>query len=90
MGFCVAFGFGRSAFAVVSFALFAGPRSVLVWSSCVAVVSFVLNVGSRSALFWSFAFGLVFGRVWCCFIFPLFGASCWSTQAKNWEVCVIN
>ena len=34
--------------------------------------------------FWSSAFGLGFGRVrWFRFIFPLFGASCWSTQAKN-------
>ena len=30
LGFCVAFGFGCSALAVVSFALFAGSRSLLV------------------------------------------------------------
>ena len=41
--------------------------------------------------FWSFAFGLGFGRVWWFrFIFPLFGASSWSAQAKIWEVRVTN
>ena len=48
--FCVAFGFGCSAFSAVSFALFAGSRSVLVSSCRVVVVSFVLNVGSRLVL----------------------------------------
>ena len=45
--FCVAFGSGCSAFAVVSFALFAGARSVLVLPPSLAAVSLVLKVGSR-------------------------------------------
>ena len=45
--FGVAFGFGCSAFAVVSVALFDGSRSVLVLPPRLAVVSLALNVGSR-------------------------------------------
>ena len=40
--------------------------------------------------FWSFAFGLGFGLARRFrSVFPLFGASCWSTHAKNWAVCGI-
>ena len=45
-------GFGRCAFAVVSFGLFVGTRSVLVFCdrSAFAAVSFALFVGSRPIL----------------------------------------
>ena len=54
LAFCVAFGFGCSAFAVVSFALVFGSRSVLVW--------FVPCGGGYVCPQCWFAFGVGFGR----------------------------
>ena len=72
-GLCVPFGFPSSRRFRLPF---------WSWSPRVAAVSFILNVGSHLALV------LVTYGGFVLFV-PLFGASRWSTHARNWEVRVV-